>query len=77
MREENDVAKRLVAKIEIVNCEDLQPGDLFTTATQAYWDATNERGSIGEKVYVRTNEPCPKNEVGESISRVVITVEDT
>jgi hypothetical protein len=36
---------------------DLQPGDLFSTVGQTYWDRIDARYSIGERVYIRTNEP--------------------
>ncbi len=36
---------------------DLRPGDLFSTAGPEYWDTYEERGSIGERVYIRTCEP--------------------
>ncbi len=32
--------------------QDLKPGDLFSTASQEYWDNPNP-GSIGEKVFIR------------------------
>lgn len=33
----------------------LQPGDLFSTVGPEYWDFYQERESIGEKVYIRTD----------------------
>ncbi len=37
--------------------QDLKPGDLFSTAGQDYWD-NPDPGSVGEKVYIRTNNPA-------------------
>lgn len=37
---------------------DLKPGDLFSTATPEYWDNIDDNHSIGERVYIRTNEPA-------------------
>ena len=36
--------------------KDLKAGDLFSTASQLYWDNYNNNHSIGEKVYIRTDE---------------------
>lgn len=42
--------------VEEIVARDLQPGDLFTTMPQQYWDyAMNVKGGVGEAVYVRTN----------------------
>lgn len=53
---------------------DLKPGDLFSTAPQAYWD--NIPGSIGERVYIRTDSPA---EWAPDFDSYVykITIEDT
>jgi len=40
-------------KAERVLARDLQPGDLFSVATQEYWDHAMQSGSCGEKVYIR------------------------
>ena len=37
--------------------EELKPGDLFSTASQEYWDNPNP-GSIGELVYIRMDTPA-------------------
>ena len=36
----------------------LKPGDLFSTLGSQYWDHIDERGSVGECVYIRTNVPA-------------------
>jgi hypothetical protein len=38
--------------------KNLEAGDLFSTAGSEYWDYIDLNGSIGERVYVRTNVPC-------------------
>lgn len=43
---------------EPVKGKDLQPGDLFSTYGQEYWDNFDKNGSIGERVYIRTNAPA-------------------
>ncbi len=40
-----------------VKGSDLKPGDLFSTASQEYWDNPNP-GSVGEKVYIRMDTPA-------------------
>jgi hypothetical protein len=46
-----------------VTAKDLQPGDCFSSVGPEYWETTDRPGrfpeSIGEKVYVRTDTPCP------------------
>ena len=37
---------------------DLKPGDLFSTRGQDYWSNIQYNCAIGEKVYIRTEEPC-------------------
>ena len=37
---------------------DLKPGDLFSTMGSDYWSNIQLNHAIGEKVYIRTNEPC-------------------
>jgi len=55
-----------------VKCEQmfgsqLQPGDLFSTAGPDYWDQLDERGSIGERVYIRTNTPADVAVQGDAV----------
>lgn len=52
--------------------KDLKAGDLFTTADQDYWDSIAEHHSIGEKVYIRTDEPCPEDQEDEEIYKLTI-----
>ena len=40
---------------ELVKGRDLKPGDLFSIYGPEYWDTALDKGSIGEKVYIRTN----------------------
>ena len=61
---------RIIA--EKVKGKDLKAGELFSTANQSYWDSGVNKLSVGEKVYIRTNCPCPKNEENEEINRITI-----
>ncbi len=47
-------------KITATRCNgiDLQPGDLFSTVGQPYWDGVVQRQSIGERAYIRTDQPA-------------------
>ena len=53
---------------------DLKPGDLFSNIGQLYWNVENINAhhSIGEKVYIRTEEPCPKDQEDEEIFKIII-----
>src|ERR1700758_2499699 len=37
---------------------DLKPGDLFSTAGPWYWAHVDSKGSVGQRVYIRTNAPA-------------------
>ena len=52
--------------------KDLKPGDLFSTVGPDYWEDMN-RDSIGERVYIRTDTPCPKSQENEEIFLIEIT----
>jgi len=59
-----------------VKAKDLEPGDLFTTANQAYWDAVCQPLpiglSVGEKVFIRTPVPCPLEQADDPIYKLQI-----
>ena len=60
------VAKKTTAK-------DLRPGDLFSTGGPDYWaEVASRPGVIGERVYVRTDQPCPAGEENEVVYRLVV-----
>ena len=52
--------------------KDLKAGDLFSTANQTYWNNHKNNRSIGEKVYIRTEEPCPAGQENEEIYKIEI-----
>jgi hypothetical protein len=60
---------------EDITAKELLPGDLFSTATQFYWDH-RMIGSIGEKVYIRTDVPCPEDQLDVEICRITISQEE-
>jgi hypothetical protein len=49
----------------------LLPGELFSTANQEYWDHRDPL-AVGERVYIRTDAPCPPEQAEEPIYRVEI-----
>lgn len=52
-----------------VKGKDLKPGDLFSIASQEYWDHIGSAGhnSIGEKLYVRTDTPSNAADDAEAL----------
>ena len=54
--------------------KDLKPGDLFSTMGELYWnrEQITMHESLGEKVYIRTETSCPKNQEDEEIYRIEI-----
>lgn len=57
-----------------VKCGELKPGDLFSTAGQWYWD-TYDPDTVGQRVYIRTDKPCPPDQAEGTIYRVRIRSE--
>ena len=55
-----------------IKAKKLKAGDLFSTADKLYWDNHHNNLSIAEKVYIRTNEPCPKDQENEEIYKIEI-----
>lgn len=49
--------KQVSIKATPIIARDLQPGDLFSTANQRYWDRSMSDKGVGEGIYVRTNLP--------------------
>jgi hypothetical protein len=58
-----------------IKCKDLKPGDLFSTVDQIYWDAVKDDRVVGERVYIRTNNPCPKDQEEDDINLIQIIKE--
>jgi len=63
-------------QVEAVLGKDLLPGDLFSSGGPGYWDTAMDKGSVGEKVYIRTNAPCPESQENEPIFRITIELSD-
>lgn len=61
-----------------VKCKHLKAGELFSTYDQAMWNALLEhpdedgRIALGQKVYVRTDAPCPDDQKEFDIYRIRI-----
>ena len=55
-----------------VLAKDLKPGDLFSTEGQSYWDRHRLKLSVGERVYIRTENECPQDQEEERIYRIEI-----
>jgi hypothetical protein len=54
-----------------ITSKELEPGDLFSTANQFYWDH-HDPESVGERVYIRTEAPCPPDQVDVPIFRITV-----
>lgn len=64
-----DGLMKIIAKA--CKARDLKPGDLFSIAPQEHWD--NKRDYvIGEKVYIRTEWPCPEEQADDDIFLIQI-----
>jgi len=66
-----------VARITAVKVlgRDLKPGELFSTVGPQYWDVAMNRGSVGERVYIRTNTPAELyDDLDEVVFRITIEV---
>lgn len=55
-----------------VKASELEPGDLFSTAGPEYWELVNDMAIVGEKVYIRTNWPCPEEQVDYVVYKITI-----
>ena len=59
-----------------IKAKDLKAGDLFSTAGPSYWNNAWANGeSIGEKVYMRTEKPCPLDQRDVVIYRIQVVAE--
>jgi hypothetical protein len=58
-------------KAELIKCKDLKPGDLFSIRGQDYWGVPSQT-AVGEKVYMRTEVPCPIGQAEEDIYLITI-----
>lgn len=57
-----------------VKGRDLKAGDLFSTLGPIYWRTAMDRGSVGERVYIRTHAPADDFVDADSIVfRITIT----
>ena len=64
---------RVKIKAEEILGRELKPGDLFSTVGSSHWNMAMEFGSIGERVYIRTNVPADRApDPGEKIYRITI-----
>ena len=50
----------------------LLPGDLFSARGPEYWSDALDRGGIGDKVFIRTNNPVLPSDADELIYRIEI-----
>lgn len=57
---------------EPIKSKNLNAGDLFSTGDQLYWDNYRDNRSIGERVFIRTEEPCPNGQEEEDVFRITI-----
>ncbi len=61
-------------KAEEVQAQDLRPGDLFSTQSVFFWEHCGI--GVGEKVYIRTGEPCPPDQAEEPVTRIIVNAHD-
>lgn len=62
---------------EAVAGKDLKPGDLFSTAGPQYWDRFDEAMGVGERVYIRTNNPPhAADDCEKVVYRLTITTDE-
>lgn len=61
-------------KVTELKGKELKPGDLFSTIGKLYWSEKNimQHLSIGEKVYIRTDNPLPKDQLEEKIYKIEV-----
>lgn len=57
---------------EKVKAKDLKAGDLFSTAGQEHWGLIDTLTAVGERVYIRTNTPCPTTQAEDEIYRITV-----
>lgn len=65
----------ITIKAESCTGRDLKPGDLFSTAGPNYWDQFGKRDSLGERVYIRTEQELNHGNSGDAdapIFRLII-----
>jgi hypothetical protein len=65
------MATQPLVDAEPVLARELRAGDLFSTAGPSYWRQT-PLGALGERVYIRTHEPCPAEQADELVYRLTI-----
>ena len=54
----------------------LLPGDLFSVRGPEYWAEAMDRDGIGEKIFIRTNNPVLPSDADEPIYRIEIRREE-
>lgn len=59
-----------------IKVKDLQPGDLFSSAGHEYWDNYDKSLSIGEKVFIRTNNSPLDNSEDDTIVYKIMIIRD-
>lgn len=58
-----------------VKAQELKVGDLFSIEGEQYWTKALKGydGQVGEKVYVRTEAPCPQEQKNQEVYKIEIT----
>lgn len=57
----------------LVKAKDLKPGDLFHSKGPKYWETLMPlQHSVGEVVFLRTETPCPIDQVDEEVYRITV-----
>ena len=62
--------------VALVKAKDLRPGDLFSNAGADYWNGRRDKTAVAEKVYMRTECPCPVDQENDKVYRVMMVDSD-
>lgn len=68
---------RIAFRATLTLCEEIKPGEAFSTAGPEWWGFERFPPSLGEKVYLRTHAPCPPQDVGQPIYRIEVVEEES
>jgi hypothetical protein len=67
------VGVSLIVECVAMPARDLKPGDLFSIRGPEYWLPALHSGSVGEKVYVRTDTPATGREDDTPVYRLTFS----
>jgi hypothetical protein len=66
---------RIVAEMRYAH--EIEAGELFSIASQLEWDEfSKDEEAIGQKVFIRTNSPCPPDQANDIVYRITVIREE-